>query len=152
MNEFIFKSYGNSKQSISYCEVDKCKAVVELKQQLDQLKAKTEQLKTANEILKERLEIAIKNNMDKTLLRLKNGDVQEELKEIREQFGIETLYFHDDNTRVHRCLDVIRLKDILTEIKELAEENDELLQGYHTEWANNKLILQKISECEVMNE
>jgi hypothetical protein len=40
------------------------------------------------------------------------------------------------------------LKKTLTEIKEIAEENDELLQGYHKEWANNKLILQKISECE----
>lgn len=39
MNEFNFKSYDTSKQSISYCEVDKCKAVIDLKQQLDQLKA-----------------------------------------------------------------------------------------------------------------
>ena len=41
-----------------------------------------------------------------------------------------------------------QLKQTLTEIKEIAEENDELLQGYHKEWANNNLILQKISECE----
>ena len=86
----------------------------EAQQQLDQLKAE-------NEILKEKFEIAIKNNMDKTLLRLEKGDIQEELQEIREQFGIETLYCHVDNTRVHRCLDVLRLKDTLTEIKEIAE-------------------------------
>ena len=45
MNEFIFKSYGNSKQSISYCEVDKCEAVIKLQEQLDQLKAENERLK-----------------------------------------------------------------------------------------------------------
>lgn len=105
-------------------------------------------LKAENEILKEKLEIAIKNNMDKTLLRLKNGDVQEELQEIREQFGIETLYFHDDNTRVHRCLDVLRLKDTLTEIKEIAEKCRSSLYGYDQE-KYPKQILQKISEVEV---
>jgi FtsZ-binding cell division protein ZapB len=54
--EFNFNSYDTSKQSISYCEVDKCKAVINLKEQLDQLKAENEQLKQAhylaNEILK----------------------------------------------------------------------------------------------------
>ena len=44
---------------------------------------------------------------------------------------------------------VERLEQTLAEIKEIAEKNDELLQGYHIEWANNKLIIQKISECEV---
>lgn len=120
----------------------------ELEHDINELNGQLNQLKAENKILKEKFEIAIKNNMDKTLLRLKKGDVQEELQEIREQFGIETLYCHVDNTRVHRCLDVLKLKDTLTEIKEIAEENDELLQGYHKEWANNKLILQKISECE----
>lgn len=109
---------------------------VRLKQQLDQLKAE-------NKILKEKFEIAIKNNMDKTLLRLKNGDVQEELQEIREQFGIETLYFHDDNTRAHRCLDILILKNVLTEIKELVNKLVDN-KGY-AEREEDK-ILQKISE------
>ena len=113
-----------------YCD-NKCNVVKEL-----------DQLKAENEILKEKFEIAIKNNMDKTLLRLENGDVKEELQEIREEFGIETLYCHDDNTRVHRCLDVLRLKDVLTEIKEIAEG----VKGYDP---LAKQILQKISECEV---
>ena len=41
-----------------------------------------------------------------------------------------------------------KLKQTLAEIKEIAEENDELLLGYHKEWANNKIILEKISEVE----
>jgi hypothetical protein len=122
------------------------------------LKRQNEELQKENEILKEKFEIAIKNNMDKTLLRLENGDVKEELQEIREEFGIETLYCHDDNTRVHRCLDVLRLKDALTEIKEIAEtavkclyvtKSDDYTDGYR--WLGN-IILQKISECEGSDE
>lgn len=36
--EFIFNSYDNSKQSISYCEVDKCKVVIKLKKCLTEIK------------------------------------------------------------------------------------------------------------------
>ena len=36
--EFNFNSYDNSKQSISYCEVDKCKAVIKLKKCLQEIK------------------------------------------------------------------------------------------------------------------
>lgn len=108
------------------------------------------QLKAENKILKEKFEIAIKNNMDKTLLRLKKGDVQEELQEIREQFGIETLYCHVDNTRVHRCLDVLKLKDTLTEIKEIAESYNHY--SAHAPVSGYSDILQKISECEENDE
>lgn len=38
MNEFNFNSFGNSKQSISYCEVDKCEAVIKLKKCLQEIK------------------------------------------------------------------------------------------------------------------
>ena len=120
-----------------------------------------DQLKADNRILKEKFEIAIKNNMDKTLLRLENGDVKEELQEIREEFGIETLYCHDDNTRVHRCIKLLQLKDCLTEIKEIAEkccimqatldcENyDDCTQcGRISDGEGIQQILQKISEVE----
>ena len=36
--EFNFNSYDNSKQSISYCEVDKCKVVIKLKKCLQEIK------------------------------------------------------------------------------------------------------------------
>lgn len=38
MNEFNFNSYDTSRQSISYCEVDKCKAVTKLKKCLQEIK------------------------------------------------------------------------------------------------------------------
>ena len=122
----------------------------ELEHDINELNGQLDQLKAENKILKEKFEIAIKNNMDKTLLRLEKGDVQEELQEIREQFGIETLYCHDDNTRVHRCLDVLKLKDTLTEIKEIANKT---LWTYPnlddvTKYNMFDKILQKISECE----
>ena len=41
--EFIFNSYDNSKQSISYCEVDKCKIVIKLKKCLQEIKEIAEQ-------------------------------------------------------------------------------------------------------------
>ena len=117
-----------------------------------------DQLKAENRILKEKFEIAIKNNMDKTLLRLENGDVKEELQEIREEFGIETLYCHDDNTRVHRCIKLLQLKDCLTEIKEIAEhfyntgfvrtDCGATLINNNTCINSIQQILQKISECE----
>lgn len=36
--EFNFNSYGNSKQFISYCEIDKCKTVIKLKKCLKEVK------------------------------------------------------------------------------------------------------------------
>lgn len=36
--EFNFKSYDNSKQTISYCEVDKCDKVIKLKQAIEKIK------------------------------------------------------------------------------------------------------------------
>ena len=40
-----------------------------------------------------------------------------------------------------------RYRKALEEIERLANENNELLQGYHHEWANNKLILEIISKA-----
>lgn len=36
--EFNFNSYDNSKQSISYCEVNKCNAVIKLRKCLQEIK------------------------------------------------------------------------------------------------------------------
>ena len=46
--EFNFNSYGNSNQSISYCEVDKCKAVIKLKKCLQEIQNEAESLKLIN--------------------------------------------------------------------------------------------------------
>ena len=43
MYNFDFKSYDTSKQAISYCEVDKCKAVIKYKQALEKIKEITKQ-------------------------------------------------------------------------------------------------------------
>ena len=40
-----------------------------------------------------------------------------------------------------------RYRKALEKIERLANENNELLQGYHHEWANNKLILEIISKA-----
>ena len=63
--EFNFKSYDNSKQSISYCEVDKCKAVIKLKEQLDKKEQECETLASQLDFevqKKECLEQKCKNN------------------------------------------------------------------------------------------
>lgn len=44
-----------------------------------------------------------------------------------------------------------KLATAIKKIKKIAEENYDLLQGYHKEWANNKLILQicdEVNQCE----
>ena len=44
-----------------------------------------------------------------------------------------------------------KLATAIEKIKKIAEENYDLLQGYHKEWANNKLILQicdEVNQCE----
>ena len=50
MNQFSFNSYGNSKQSISYCEIDKCKTVKKLKQTLAEIKEIAEEQQSWNEL------------------------------------------------------------------------------------------------------
>ena len=40
-----------------------------------------------------------------------------------------------------------RYRKALEEIEEYAKENDDMLQGYHHEWANNKQILEIISKA-----
>lgn len=39
-----------------------------------------------------------------------------------------------------------RYKQALEQIEKLAQENNDYLEGYHHEWANNKLILEIINE------
>ena len=50
MNEFNFNSYGNSRQIISYCEVDKCDKVISLKKCLQEIKEIAETQQSWNEL------------------------------------------------------------------------------------------------------
>ena len=52
MNNFNFKSYDTIKQTISYCEVDKCPAVIKLREQLEAYKMEAEEGKEINAELK----------------------------------------------------------------------------------------------------
>lgn len=52
MNNFNFKSYDTIKQTISYCEVDKCPAVIKLREQLEAYKMEAEEGREINAELK----------------------------------------------------------------------------------------------------
>ncbi len=160
MNEFNFKSYGNSNQTISYCEVDKCKAVVELKQQLDQLKAenilfresninlakKNEELKKANKhIENNRNQKADKlMRIEKLIIACSTGYTDELIQEL-------LVILHEPEPSSFEN----KYKTILAEIKEIAEKciktNDYTYNPSIQVTARAILgeeILQKISECE----
>ena len=142
MNNFNFKSYDNSKQTISYCEVDKCPAVIKLREQLEAYKMEAEEGKEINAELKaenEELKKCYKNNS-------------------------ALLDFEETNT-TKLVNKVMKLEQTLTEIKEIAEtqqswnecnmkftetESEDDIFAYN--WSALKQILQKISECEATNE
>ena len=145
MNEFIFKSYGNSKQSISYCEVDKCKAVVELKQQLDQLKANNDALfKAIEEVNKINKKLEAENERLKKEIRL---------YDCIDKWGTEQCHC------ACRCLGnefcdaaeekMKNIKQTLAEINRMAENTYCLTNTTNKDMANfSKQIFQKISEVE----
>ena len=137
MNEFIFKSYGNSKQSISYCEVDKCKAVVELKQQLDQLKAENEELKRQHQADK-----GLITSIGKMNYQL----IQEYDKLKEEKQGLIKDWEEKKNLAYEIACKNEKLKQTLTEIKKIAENaKTKVFVDMEEFWEQ---ILQKISECE----
>jgi hypothetical protein len=68
----------------------------------------------------------------------------EKLKAENEEHKYKAEFYENyNNAYINK---IMKLEQTLTEIKEIAEENDELLQGYQKEWANNRLILEIISE------
>lgn len=68
---FNFKSYDNSKQSISYCEVDKCPAVIKLREQLEAYKMEAEEGKEINAELK-----AENDELKRLIAKQKNAKIQ----------------------------------------------------------------------------
>lgn len=102
--EFNFKSYDNSKQSISYCEVDKCPAVINLK-------AKNEELKKCYKNNSALLDFEETNT---TKLINKVMKLEKALAEIKE---IATCCIKGDVAR-------IRMKQILQKISKCEVENE----------------------------
>lgn len=127
--EFNFNSYDNSKQSILYCEVDKCKVVIDLKEQLEQLK------------------------FDYSELEKRHNNSFEQLEEIKERF----LYFHHTDVEFEQSRNAFineikknnKLKNIIEEIKNIAEENIYYLDCDYR-WILEQ-ILQKIQLTEKNN-
>ncbi len=86
-----------------------------------------EELKAENKILKEKFEIAIKNNMDKTLLRLENGDVKEELKAKEQECEELKIYIESNEQQVKEVEKLVMDNDrLINELDQLKAENDEL--------------------------
>lgn len=146
--EFNFNSYDNSKQAISYCEVDKCKAVVKLQEQLDQLKEQLEaykmeaeegkeintELKAENGYLKHKIfryEEIFKHSADMTKNPVTAIDVETFQSSVK---ALGNSLIAEENIKLHKTL---------TEIKEIAEKRNYL---DYNECLND--ILQKISEVE----
>ena len=109
MNEFNFKSYGNSNQTISYCEVDKCKAVVELKQQLDQLKAENEELTKYKSLFEK-----TRNLYNEA--RMHNYELLDEIKDLKDSIK-RTIC----QSECYKHKEADKLKQTLTEIKPILE-------------------------------
>lgn len=105
-----------------YSDIDyKVGLLEELKQECEQIKEKYEALKLENE---EGYEIV--------------AELKHECEELKsESFTRESLISMQEK-------DIDRYCKALEEIEKFAKENDDMLQGYHHEWANNKQILEII--------
>jgi len=174
MYKFNFKSYDNSYQSISYCEVDKCKAVISLQQQLDQLKAENEELKINNaqfikdnEFLAKRnsklkAELEQEKNWHKTSdeiskanseytdkLKAENEELKKEVDDLLHKPEIQDkILWKIDNEALlgSKNAYIYKLHKTLTEIKEILIKTPTDSQEH---CVNAKsVILQKISEVE----
>lgn len=181
MNNFNFKSYDNSKQTISYCEVDKCPAVIKLKEQLEAYKMEAEEGKEINAELKAENEELKEKNRQLTILGM---DLNQSNEVLRKSF------FATDKSRDYWREQAEKHSKTLTEIKEIAKPHQRNIDkicghcrrydGCHAcciddincyqhkkpttpacdkycelkEFEINNIanqILQKISECEVQN-
>lgn len=79
--------------------------------------------------------------------------LKEELQEIREEFGIETLYWKDPNERphrTHRSLKFLKLKQALTEIRQLLEDALDTDKTSAEQSFDN--LYEALEKCEVLDE
>ena len=127
--------------------------------QLDQLKA---EVKSKTEYIQEQRDII--NQYSKEIemykkcqgkraskreeeLKAENEELKTGLKQIQKQFGIEILYCKTTGESTFRSTEILKLKQTLTEIKEIAEKHKATAHCCYLEDMTE--ILQKISECEV---
>ena len=105
MNNFNFKSYDTSKQSISYCEVDKCKAVIKLREQLEAYKMEAEEGKEINAELKAENK-HLNGLLDQALKELEQSrEAIEKIKDIAQDFGFNGIY-EDCFTGIQQILQI----------------------------------------------
>ena len=100
--------------------------------------------------LKDKLSFRIDSiNKQNEVLHNKNQELKKDNERLKELLAQDQCF----QDKSHKCVKSFyideRYKQAIEKIKEIAEENDELLQGYHKEWANNKQILQI---CDEVNE
>lgn len=93
-----------------------------------ELKHECEELKKEKAEIKKYLGISYKTIMQRL----------EELTEYKLKRQLEYIKIQEENDRYRKALQ---------EIEEYAKENDDMLQGYHHEWANNKQILEIINKA-----
>ncbi|MDE6138562.1 MAG: hypothetical protein K2F57_03740 [Candidatus Gastranaerophilales bacterium] len=81
-------------------------------------------------------------------LRAENEELKKKLERYKLYQEVEEFIekYSEDKGKPTISYKLFRYKQALERVKEKAQENDEMLQGYHHEWANNKLILDIINE------
>lgn len=141
MYNFDFKSYDNSKQAISYCETDKCKAVVKLKEQLD----KKEQECKNNEIA-HKIELDIYNQ--------ECLDLQQELNQVLSELETYKILAQQNGKVCTQRLDKIDelehdYNDLLGECNHWKHQAE---LGVDTTNMLTKELAEKEKECENLKE
>lgn len=139
--EFNFNSYDNSKQAISYCETDKCKAVIKLKEQLD----KKEQECKNNEIAYQ-IELDIYNQ--------ECLELQQELKQVLSELETYKILAQQNGKVCTQRLDKIDelehdYNDLLGECNHWKHQAE---LGVDTTNMLTKELTEKEKECENLKE
>ena len=98
-----------------------------LEDKCEELKEENEELNKRNNFLLQRLEV----DDTETSLVFK---LQNELRQKGNEFYLA-------------IKSIVKYKQVLSDIEKYAKENDDLLQGLHHEWANNKIILDIINKA-----
>ena len=118
-----------------YCKKEYCDLLKAKEQECEELKRK---LSNQEQLYQNEIEIYNESCLQ---LRQENDDLY-----------LERLALNTANSGINSLLEIKeqendRYRKALEEIEEYAKENDEMLQGYHHEWANNRQILEIINKA-----